>query len=438
MKPAQTNVEVQVVSTFTITPSSPTPPHLRHYPLSFFDQLSPPLFMPMILFFPKDNAISNEDRADVIKQSLAEALALFYPLAGRVKGNTYIDCDDQGALFVEARVNCNLSSIVKNPVPGQLNRLFLPLELDDVKELPLAVQVTFFECGALALSLSMNHKVGEALSLFIFLNSWAAIGRGDPDSVITPVFDSASFFPPMDMSGVKLNTGIVKEGIVTKRFIFDSSMISSLQEKYNEAGSKRPSRVEALSAFLWSRYMASTQTKSDANNASEHAKLYSVLHAVNLRTRMDPPLSEHHFGNISRIAVTTPAADIGDDRCYKIIKEVRNALKQVNPEFVKKLQQSHFLLNQMKERSEKTLKNELISFGFTSLCRFPIYESDFGWGKPIWVGSASLKFRNLTVFLDTKVGDGIEVWVNLNEEDMVKFEKDKELLECLSLTDSES
>ena len=32
---------------------------------------------------------------------------------------------------------------------------------------------------------------------------------------------------------------------------------------------------------------------------------------------------------------------------------------------------------------------------------------------------------------DTKFGDGIEVWINLKEEEMVKFERDKELLHTL-------
>lgn len=61
-----------------------------------------------------------------------------------------------------------------------------------------------------------------------------------------------------------------------------------------------------------------------------------------------------------------------------------------------------------------------------------MYEADFGWGKPIWVGSASFMFKNLICFMDTPTGDGIEVWVNLKGEDMAKFEVDKDFLSFVS------
>ncbi|KAK4763661.1 hypothetical protein SAY87_013099 [Trapa incisa] len=176
---------------------------------------------------------------------------------------------------------------------------------------------------------------------------------------------------------------------------------------------------------MWSRYMASTQAAA----AGVRNKLYTVLHAVNLRPRMDPPLSERHFGNISRVAITRPStADIAADGGYKIVSHVRDAIRQVNVKYVKKLMVGEGHMSFMRERGDQILKGEMVSFSFTSLCRFPIYEADFGWGKPVWAGSASLTFKNLVVFLDTKAGDGIEAWVNLRSEDMAKFEKDRELL----------
>ncbi|RVW18101.1 Deacetylvindoline O-acetyltransferase [Vitis vinifera] len=67
--------------------------------------------------------------------------------------------------------------------------------------------------------------------------------------------------------------------------------------------------------------------------------------------------------------------------------------------------------------------------------RFPLYEADFGWGKPIWVGSASLPFKNLILFMDSSgTNGGIEAWINLMEEDMGKFQGDKELLSFVSPT----
>ncbi|KAK3443272.1 hypothetical protein EUGRSUZ_B03225 [Eucalyptus grandis] len=427
-------VEVEVVSRDTIKPSSPTLDHLRHYKLSFLDQIQVPVFMPLVLFFPRDDGMLLDEKLSRIKQSLAKALAKFYPLAGRVRDNLYVDCNDEGALYVEARVRCKLSDILENPEPRVMNR-FLPCELDNVQDLPVAVQVNFFECGGLALSLLISHKVADALSFFTFLNAWASAARGDP-GIIDPCFSSSELFPPIDLSGFQTSTGIVKDNISTRRFIFDAATIASLREKFTDLKKvadvadhprRRPTRVEALSSFLWSRYMASTQPIEARGD-----KIYTVLHAVNLRTRTEPPISERHFGNISRLAIAVPTVDASTDGGYKIVDQVRDAIKQVNAEYVRKLQEGQGHLNSLKERSSRISRGEVVSFSFTSLCRFPMYEADFGWGKPAWVGSASLTFKNLIVFMDTKSGDGIEAWVNLKEDDMAKFEQDKELLALVS------
>ncbi|KAF8040715.1 hypothetical protein BT93_B2826 [Corymbia citriodora subsp. variegata] len=430
------DVQLEVVSSDTVKPSSPTPDHLRHHKLSFLDQIHPPVFMPLVLFFPRDDRVSLDEKRSRIRRSLAEALAKFYPLAGRVRDNLYVDCNDEGALYVEARVRCELSDILANPVPRAMNR-FLPLEMDDVRDLAVAVQVNFFECGGLALSLLISHKIADALSIFTFLDAWAAAARGDTD-IIDPCFGSFELFPPIKLSGFHLSTGIVKDNISSRRFVFEAATIALLREKFADLNSaaatanvdhqcSRPTRVEALSSFLWSRYMASTQPLEARGD-----KLYTVQHAVNLRTRMEPPMSGHHFGNYSGRAITVPTKDAGTNGGYRIVHQVREAIKQVNGEFIKKLQDGEGYLNFLKERSASVSQGEVVSFSFTSLCRFPIYEADFGWGKPAWVGSASLPFKHLVVFMDTKSGDGIEAWVHLKEDDMAKFEQDKELLALVS------
>lgn len=163
-------------------------------------------------------------------------------------------------------------------------------------------------------------------------------------------------------------------------------------------------------------------------------KTYTVLHAVNLRSRMEPALSERNFGNISRIAVSMPGMDaVEGGRGHEIVSQLREAIRQVDAEQVRKIQQGEVgHLNFMKQRYGRISRGEVIPFSFTSLCRFPMYEADFGWGKPVWVGSATMPFKNLVVFLDTKTGDGIEAWCNLKEDDMARFENDEELLAYVS------
>ncbi|KAD6795381.1 hypothetical protein E3N88_06277 [Mikania micrantha] len=58
---------------------------------------------------------------------------------------------------------------------------------------------------------------------------------------------------------------------------------------------------------------------------------------------------------------------------------------------------------------------------------FPLYDADFGWGKPCWVTAAARGFDMITL-MDDKHGDGVEAWVSLNEKDMHLFEQDQDII----------
>ncbi|MCD9643146.1 hypothetical protein HAX54_030323 [Datura stramonium] len=420
-------VEIEIISKVTIKPSSPTPDDLHHYQLSYLDQITPNVLMPLVFFYPADNNFTNTQRSDKLKKSLSHALTKFYPLSGRLVADSHVNCNDEGIPYVEAIAKCSLSEFLLDPVPNELNK-FIPRDLHDVKDFCLLVQANFFQCGGMAIGIAISHKIADALSTFMFINSWGAIARGKI-KVPSPRFDSSMLFPPRDTSEFKSSITIGKDNIVTKRFVFSASKISALRDKYTEKGSEStgpPSRIETLSSFLWTRLMASIHAERD------ETKIYGTVHMVNLRTRSNPPMPESLFGNIMQAVITVPAMDnnsTNEEQDFELVKKVRESIKNINSEIVsglKKNDQKH--LSFLKEKANEKRKGGLVLFNFTSLCRLPLYKADFGWGKPIWVGSASLVLKDVIGFLDTKSGNGIEAWVNLKEEDMAAFEADKELL----------
>ncbi|XP_050373424.1 stemmadenine O-acetyltransferase-like isoform X2 [Argentina anserina] len=386
-------VEVELISEEIIKPSSSTPDDLRHYQLSLLDQLSPPVYNPLILFYEfNDEAMpSITEISNHLKRSLAEVLTLFYPLAGRIVDNKYVNCNDEGIPYVEARVKCELSEVLNNPAPGEFN----------------------------------------GLSHFMFSKTWATTALGDKTKIEHPEFISAELFPPRDFTPYDAGLGVTKYKVV-KRFVFSASLIESLRARYSDSlglESQKPiSRVDALSAFIWSRYVANTKDIGPAE------KLYMVLHSVNLRPRFDPPLPQHSFGNFYRAAMTAPFVSRGND-CYGLVmKQVREEIEKIDDHYMRSLQQGVGHLSELNESVDSVISGELITFSFSSFCRFPLYDNDFGWGKPIWVSSPPLTFKNLVVFMDTKEADGIEAYISLEEEVMAKFETDIEFLAYVSLS----
>ncbi|XP_076936008.1 shikimate O-hydroxycinnamoyltransferase-like [Bidens hawaiensis] len=68
--------------------------------------LTAPNLSPPLLYFYRPNGAHNFFDSNIMKDSLSRVLVTFYPAAGRFKqchdGRIEIDCQGQGALFVEA------------------------------------------------------------------------------------------------------------------------------------------------------------------------------------------------------------------------------------------------------------------------------------------------------------------------------------------------
>ncbi|EXB31002.1 Salutaridinol 7-O-acetyltransferase [Morus notabilis] len=61
------------------------------------------------------------ENSNSLQKSLSKTLVHFYPFAGQLKDNTCIECNDEGACFVEAWINCQLSDFLKEPDPNLLS-----------------------------------------------------------------------------------------------------------------------------------------------------------------------------------------------------------------------------------------------------------------------------------------------------------------------------
>ncbi|XP_065859713.1 stemmadenine O-acetyltransferase-like [Euphorbia lathyris] len=407
-------MEVQIMFKEIIKPSSSTPQHLKNYKLSLLDQLAPSFYIPIILFYPSTPQTSSKEKSDRLKKSFSETLTLFYPLAGRMKNNYSIDCNDEGAFYAEAHITGEMSMILQDPQVEQLEKLlpFNSQEMSSNGEI-LGAQVNHFNCGGMAISICICHQTADASTGASFATTWARIASGEATTNIKgTIYDCTSIFPPQKTEGISWNEFAEKDLLsnsVMKRFVFDRSKVATLREKVAIGCLDLPSRVETLTAIIWEAVLEST----NINNA---------IIAVNLRKRMIPALPELSLGSINQAAFVNCSKNENRIDYYNLVGKIHESIGMMKNDYIRKIHEGGRYFEVLKDLAE----NPMNVFTFSSWCRFPFYEVDFEWGKPVWV-TTTLKFKNSAFFIDTKDGEGIEAWVTLPKKDMVKFQQNPNL-----------
>ncbi|KAK3414561.1 hypothetical protein EUGRSUZ_H00425 [Eucalyptus grandis] len=276
-------VEIEVTSREAIKPSSPTPHHLKTFDLCLLDQMTLMYYAPVVFFYPTDQfctpSLPIERAPSTLKESLPEALARFYPLAGRLnRNNLCVDCNDAGILYVEARACGSLLEFIESPDIGLLDE-FLPLHglapEPHEEAFLLGIQVSVFPCGGIVIGTSSSHKVIDGTTLSAFLRTWAAIAAGRPDQAMrAECTAAATLFPRSEVmpSNAQVWIGIpfVKPGKSSaRRFLFDTKALSTLKELARSKNVPNPTQVEALTGFLWkyamraSRAVGSVRSRND-------------------------------------------------------------------------------------------------------------------------------------------------------------------------------
>ncbi|KAI3722804.1 hypothetical protein L2E82_33905 [Cichorium intybus] len=416
---------IHVMSIQHVKPDKPTPHELRSYKLSIVDQINIPSYVPFIFFYPNnvtgntniniDNLVA--ERSKLLRDSLSETLTRFYPFAGKYVDDNHIECNDEGVHYVETRVDGDLSSFLAKPDYSLLQGL-LPMP-PNAKEPTrgyhlVLIQVNFFSCGGVAISMSNSHKLTDGRTYSTFLNAWASSAKGDPENKIYPNFVSSSLFYPntkaasnasVNLSFLAVRPLLMKSGACsTKRFLFDSYALQALKEK--AAASVSSTRVVAvdlrhpyqkmrLGTFAGRRLLASCELKD----------------SLTLET---------------------------------MIGHVKSGIAKVDSSFLEKFkgeQGTDYVIDEMKRAAGQMSSYDADYYSSSSLCNSGLTDADFGWGRPVWSCYGNFTddvplFANVILLMDASNGEGIEAWVTLSREEMDILERDPDLLSFASVEPS--
>ncbi|TMW81138.1 hypothetical protein EJD97_011619 [Solanum chilense] len=434
-------MEIEILYKKLIKPFLPTPSHLQHYKLSFFDQIAVKEHVPIVLFYANNKFINNFTIDERIEQSLSKVLTHVYPAAGRYdKDECSILCLDQGISYTKAKVNCKLNHFLEKAHKDlSLAALFWPHENKYINKSNLMVspivtaQVTEFECGGLAVSLSSSHPAMDGFSNIKFLFEWAKVCKME-----TPIeninflrFNLGNVFPTRDVSRLFRSTydPVIEKDIVTKRFIICETIMSRLRIKcIDEARGAltfQPSRVEIITALLWRAFIRT----SAIINGYVRPSLMDL--PLNLRSKTSLTQVSNSMGNFR---VDVPIKFIPGEtkmELHKFIILIRNGVNKVVASCTKASPDEIVstlvnINNESVASPEWGGNDEVDKVSCSSLCNFPFHDIDFGLEKPklLFFGSKDMQMFWL---YDTDIHSQVCVQVDLKENYMKLFECDDDI-----------
>ncbi|XP_058782337.1 hydroxycinnamoyl-CoA:piscidic acid hydroxycinnamoyltransferase-like [Vicia villosa] len=423
---------VTITASYTVIPNEPTP-HGRLW-LAEIDQVVRVRYLPTIYIYKSKQC--QENAIETLKNSLSKVLVHYYPVAGRLcyteGARLELNLNAKGAILLEAQTD-NTIHDYGDFSPSDSTRELVPL-IDDnqpIGDIPLfAVQLTRFKNNeGFAIGVILFHPLSDGLGAIRFINSWAKIARGETlEADELPFLDRtllkfthtplAPRFEHMEMKPLPLILGRTDASEEKKKktsgtlLRLSPEQVEELKKKANEydmkkKGSRGFSKYEAIGAHIW-------RCASKARELGENQE--SVVRFVaDVRTRIIPPLPKNYFGNaLTQTAAKGYVGEITSKPLGYVSQMLREAIESVTDEFIRSqfdiirgfehLDDARALFLGAEGNNFPYFGNP--NFHLTSWMSMPVYEADFGWGKPAYFGIARVYPHDRAFILLSPDGDG--------------------------------
>ncbi|KAF3623435.1 putative 3beta-hydroxysteroid-dehydrogenase/decarboxylase isoform 2-like [Capsicum annuum] len=286
-----------------------------------------------------------------------------------------------------------MSEILDHPHAAHAESIVFPKDLpwaNNYEGVNLLVgQVSKFDCGGIAVSVCLSHKIGDGSSVLNFLNDWSSIARDH--HMMTTLVPSPRFVGDSIFSTQKCCPLITPQTVsdlsdcVKKRLIFPIDKLNALRAKVSaDSGVENPTRSEIVSALL---FKCATKAAS-STSTSLRMRPSNLIHFLNIRTMIKPRLPRSAIGNI----LSTFSIKSTNEQDIEMPMLIRNLRKEVEVAYKKdQVEQNELILQVVESMSKGKIPfedDENCTIYFCSnLCKYPFYNVDFGWGKPVRVRS---------------------------------------------------
>ncbi|KAL9319748.1 hypothetical protein ACSQ67_011587 [Phaseolus vulgaris] len=442
---------VTIVASYRVLPCEETPK--GHLWLADSDQVVQLGHTPTIYVY---EAKHDDDINERLRKSLGEILVHYYPVAGRLSlaedARIQLDCNAKGVTFIEAETTKSMADY-GDFSPGVVAELVPKIDCTQpVEEIPLMlVQSTRFPGGkGFVIGLAVCHILSDGLGGIKFINSWAKLGRGETlephelpylDRTVlkhqhsstspSPCFDHPELKPlPLKLGSSDINAEEKKKrrAMLLK---LTPQQVEKLKKEANEQpfqeGIRAYSRFEALAGHIW-------RSASKARELEEKQPTVVRFNA-DIRSRLNPPLPRNYYGNALAATVTPKCyvREIVSKPLSYATQKVREANEKLTNEYIRSQLKNvlgeeqldcirRLFMGEEEPRSVPFAGNPNLQI--TSWMSMPLYEADFGWGKPVYFGLAYVYAQDRAVIILSPLGDGsIVVCMTFQEEHLELFKK---------------
>ncbi|XP_024532968.1 rosmarinate synthase [Selaginella moellendorffii] len=408
------------------------------YELTPFDgMMRIALYQKRILFFERgDSRMDFAALVTALEESLRWVLVSFRPLCGRMvvdqdlSSGLWIDCSGETSVrFAEAQTAARLEDLggfEPSEFCDSLVEIGCSPKYPWDPKLPLLfVQVTRFGCGGISLGIAFSHQTMDGVSAWNFMKSWAERARSGGTSPLprvscyaykSPMLSERQLEEAARMGGFALGMATkntIKPKLGVKKFKATREAIRALKTSLPSF-----STFELVCADYWRRMVASA-VEAGILNADE---CYFVI-LVNCRGRI-ASMPDSYFGNaITGTRVRANVCELlgGGGICNAAraihegiagLRDVEGSVLVIN-KFVEELAR-----NGAEIPPHKPGQSVLV----VSSPRHPIFECDFGFGRPVGVtfGTNDLNDSKLYLF-PAADGNGMDVTVCMRVEALDKF-----------------
>ena len=283
----------------------------------------------------------------------------------------------------------------------------------------------------------MEHHVVDGSSGLHFVSAWSEMARGidvrippfidrsllRPRDPPRPTFDHIEYHPPPSMKPLSHHksppqNGTAQNATSVAMFKMSKDQLVALKAKSKEEGTATSySSYEMLAGHIWRCTCLARALPDD-----QETKLFV---AVDGRARLHPPLPPNYFGNV--IFTTTPIAKAGElvsRPAWFAASQIHDTLVKTNGDYLKSAIDYLELQPDLSALVRGAHTFRCPNLGITSWVRLPIYDADFGWGRPIFMGPGGISFEGLAYVLPSPTNDGsLSVAIGLLPEHMKAFEK---------------